>query len=99
VTGTGGERFSLLGRTLPASFIKHQVTIDAGCECAYEATEWHDALVVVEAGELELECVGGSRTRFGDGSVLCFQSLPLRTLRNPGRESLLLIAVSRAEAR
>ena len=47
------------------------------------------------AGEIELECLGGTRSRFGTGALLCFDSLPLRTLRNAGREPAHLIALSR----
>lgn len=90
-----GERLSFTGRELPQGFAARHVVIDPGCERPYESSEWSDALVVVEAGELELECVGGTRARFNGGAVLFLQSLPLRTLRNCGRESLLLIAVSR----
>ena len=89
------ERLTFIGRKLPQGFAARHVAIDPGCERPYESTEWSDALVVVEAGELELECIGGTRARFDGGAVLFLDSLPLRTLRNCGRESLLLIAVSR----
>ena len=89
------ERLSFIGRELPQGFVARHVAIAPGCERAYESTEWSDALVVVEAGDLELECIGGTRARFDGGAVLFLDSLPLKTLRNCGRESLLLIAVSR----
>jgi hypothetical protein len=89
------ERLSFTGRELPHGFAAHHVAIDPGCERPYESTEWSDALVVVEAGELELECIGGTRARFDGGAVLFLDSLPLKVLRNCGRKSLLLIAVSR----
>ncbi|MBA2533395.1 MAG: hypothetical protein H0V21_00120 [Rubrobacter sp.] len=53
------------------------------------------ALVVVERGEIELECERGTRRRFGRGSVLWVSGLPLRALRNSGRGPALLVAVSR----
>ena len=49
----------------------------------------------MQQGEIELECLGGTRSCFGAGALLCFDSLPLRTLRNAGGEPALLIAVSR----
>ena len=67
----------------------------AGCERRYERSEWADAIVLVERGEIELECLGGTRSRFATGALLCFDSLPLRTLRNAGGEAALLFAVAR----
>jgi hypothetical protein len=58
--------------------------------------EWRDALVVVGRGEVELEFAGGARRRFACGAVLCLARLSLRTLRNPGAEPALLVAVTRA---
>ena len=58
------ERLSFIGRELPQGFVARRVAIGPGCERPYESTEWSDALVVVEAGDLELECIGGTRARF-----------------------------------
>ena len=90
-----GPRPSFLGRRVPLAFRVRVVTIAPGEERAYHAAEWRDAIVAVERGELELECVSGSRRRFGRGSVVWLCGLPLRALRNTGRESVLLVAVSR----
>jgi hypothetical protein len=35
-----------------------------------DEADWRDALVVVARGDVELECRGGSRQRFGRGDVL-----------------------------
>lgn len=51
--------------------------------------------MLVECGEVELECVGGSRTRFAAGAVIALAGLPLRVMRNRGAEPALLVAVSR----
>jgi hypothetical protein len=83
------------GRELPPYFVTHSVSLAPGCERRFEPGEWADAIVVVEQGEIELECLGGTCSRFATGSLLCFESLPLRTLRNAGSEPALLIAVSR----
>jgi hypothetical protein len=80
---------------LPPLFVVRRVLVGPGRERLYEHGEWADAIVLVQAGEIELECVGGTRSRFGTGALLCFDSLPLRTLRNAGREPALLIALSR----
>jgi quercetin dioxygenase-like cupin family protein len=90
-----GDRLSFLGRRLPASFEIRLVAVAPGCDRAFDRAEWQDALVVVERGEIELECERGTHRRFARGAVLCFARLPLRTLRNPGAEPALLAAVSR----
>ena len=59
-----------------------------------DAGPWRDAVVFVETGEVELECVAGERRRFASGAVLCFPPL-VRWLRNSGSESARLIAISR----
>ncbi|HSF01554.1 MAG TPA: hypothetical protein VLA62_01000, partial [Solirubrobacterales bacterium] len=46
-------------------------------------------------GEIELECVRGSRHRFGRGDVLWLVGLPLRVLRCSGPGPAVLLAVSR----
>jgi hypothetical protein len=92
-------RISFVGRKLPDRFAVRHVTIEAGCERPYLAIEWAGALVVLEVGELEVECMRGTRSRFVSGALLFFDSLPLKTLHNPGTECVLLIAVSRKLAR
>ena len=89
------EPLSFVERRLPEGFAARTFTIAAGCERGYEQREWADSIIVVEEGVIELECLGGTRSRFAAGAVLCFDSLPLRTLRNTGREPALLSAVSR----
>jgi hypothetical protein len=93
--GFGRGRVALLGRRLPPPFRLRTVAVGPGRALAFDEAEWRDALVVVERGEIELECLGGSSQRFGRGDFLCLDGLPLRTLRNPGREPALLLAVSR----
>lgn len=86
---------SFHGRHPPAQFAVRQVTIPAGGERAYLPREWADALVIVEAGEIELECTAGSRASFPAGSVMFFDSLPIRTLRNRRRRPAVLTALTR----
>jgi predicted enzyme related to lactoylglutathione lyase len=73
------------------------VIVAPGQERRYDAAEWSDAVVVVERGELELECVSGGRRRFEAGSVLWLCGLPLRALRSTGPDPLLLVAISREQ--
>jgi hypothetical protein len=93
--GFGRRRVALLGRRLPPRFRLRAVAVGPGRALAFDEAEWRDSLVVVERGELELECLDGSRRCFRRGDVLCLDGLSLRTLRNPGREPALLLAVSR----
>ena len=86
---------SFLQLPLPRAFDLRLVTIPAGSARPFEPREWEDALVVVEQGSVELECVRGGRRAFATGSVMFLTGLPLRTIRNRGPEPALLAAVSR----
>jgi hypothetical protein len=74
------------------------VAVPPGSTLPYVEGDWRDALVVVHYGEIELECVNGTRRRFADGDVLWLAGLPLRAVHNSGAEPALLAAVSRAIA-
>ena len=80
----------------PTAFELHVTVIPPGGRAAYREADWHDALVLVESGEVELECEGGSRERFGHGDLVCLAHLPLRALHNHGHEPARLVAVSRS---
>ncbi|HEV3477822.1 MAG TPA: hypothetical protein VG144_00075 [Gaiellaceae bacterium] len=79
----------------PLGFDVRAVGVEPGGHRIYHATEWDDALVVIARGEVELECLSGTRVTFGRGDLLWLAGLPLRALHNPGREPVLLVAVSR----
>lgn len=89
------DRVSFLGRRLDPAFETRVVAVSPGSSRAYDEGEWRDAVVVVESGEIELEYLRSSRQRFGKGDVLWLDGLPLRSLRNRGRETAVLVAVSR----
>lgn len=76
-------------------FLVREVVIEASGSRPYDRGAWADALVVVEAGVLEVECLRGLRVSFRQGAVLHLDALPARTLRNPGAGPLRLSAVSR----
>ena len=80
---------------MAAGFLASRITITPGAQRAYREAEWADALVLVECGELELECASGGTRRFAPGAVLFLAGLPLRLLRNCGRESVVLTAIRR----
>jgi len=88
-------RLSFLGGRLPPEFTLRVVTVLPGRPYAYQVAEWRECLVVVESGELELEHIDSSRHRFGPGSLLAMDSMPLRWLHAAGPGPVLLSAVSR----
>jgi len=97
--GSGRDPLSFLGRPLPPAFELRMVVVAPGRDRIYEEAEWLDAIVVVERGEIELQCLGGSRRCFRRGDVLWLSGLRLCALRNPGREPAVLVAVRRRPAR
>jgi quercetin dioxygenase-like cupin family protein len=77
------------------TFMRREVTIPPGGERPYDAAEWWDSLVMVERGEVELDCRGGALARFTRGDILWLTGLPVCALRNTGDEPAVLVAVSR----
>jgi len=92
---SGRDRLAFLERRLPPSFELRVVSVGPGRQRAYDEAEWRDALVLLERGEIELECLSGVRRRFECGDLLWLVGLPLRALHNRGREPAVLVAVSR----
>jgi quercetin dioxygenase-like cupin family protein len=95
---TDGEQVSFLHRQLSPAFAKRVFTMEPGRSHPYLAHEWADALVVVEAGEVVLECGDGGRRRFAQGAVLWLAGLGLLALHNEGIDPAVLVAVSRRRA-
>jgi hypothetical protein len=84
---------------LPLGFVKCVFRAPPGRELDLEPTCLPDAIVVVEQGELELECRAGTRRRFGPGSMIPIACLPVSRLRSAGLDPLVVVAVSRAARR
>ena len=80
---------------MSVAFTRRELVLDPGDRRAYDETEWHDALVVVKRGELDIECRAGGRMRFVAGDMLWLTGLPLRALKNEGAEPVVLVSVSR----
>ena len=78
-------------------FRARAVPVAPGSERAYVEAEWRGALVLVERGEVELQCVGGGSASFRRGDVLWFTGLPVRAVYNRGAETAVLVAVSRTD--
>jgi hypothetical protein len=86
---------TFLDRRLSASFERRVVIVPPHDARRVDADPWHDAIVIVDRGELELECANGVRARFGGGAVLWLCGREPRVLRNRGDEPIVLIAIAR----
>jgi quercetin dioxygenase-like cupin family protein len=75
-------------------FRRRVVELAPGEDLDIDADPWRESLVLVEGGEVELECAAGERSSFAAGAVLCLPP-PVRSLRNSGSEPARLIAISR----
>ncbi len=84
-----------LTRRLPARFGARTLELAPASVLAYDAASWRGAIVVVAAGEIEVECASGERGRFHQGDILCFAPLPVRVLRNTGAAPARLLAIWR----
>jgi hypothetical protein len=89
------EEIDAVFRPLPSRFEGRVVTLDAGERRLYDEAEWDDALVLVEAGVVELEGLTGRRFRFERGDILWLAGVPLRALHNPGPATVVLLALRR----
>jgi mannose-6-phosphate isomerase-like protein (cupin superfamily) len=84
---------------LPTGFSRRVLQVAPGLELDLEATGVPDAIVVVEEGEVELECQAGTCRRFGRGSMIPIARPPVFRLRSVGSRPLVLVAVSRTPLR
>jgi hypothetical protein len=84
---------------LPEGFYRRVLRVKRGLELDVEPGGLPDALLVVEQGEVELECRAGTRRRFGRGSMIPIGLLPVSRLRSVGPGPLVFVAVSRAPLR
>jgi hypothetical protein len=80
---------------LPEGFSRRVFRVAPGLELGTNSHDLHEALMLVEQGELELECRAGTRRRFGHGSMIAIAGLPVARVRSVGTRSLVLVAVSR----
>ena len=91
----GDDRLSFIERRVAAGLDVREHILAPGVERPFDDGEWEDALVVVEQGQLEVECRGGTLHRFECGDVLWLVGLPLSAMRNPGEGRTVLSSVSR----
>jgi hypothetical protein len=84
-----------IARSVPAGFVRREVSIAPDDEVAFDASDWRDAIVYLAVGTLEVEDTLGFRGRFESGAILCFDGMPVRAMRNAGVGPLVLVALSR----
>jgi hypothetical protein len=89
---------ALFRAPLPESFSRRIFRVAPRLELGVESAHLSDAIVLVEEGELELECRAGTCRRFGRGSMIPIARLPIACLRSVGSGPLVLVAVARAPA-
>jgi hypothetical protein len=68
--------------------------IPAGSERPTVPGEWRRALVVVEAGCVEVVCAGGARRAYAAGSLIGLTWLDTERLVNAGPGTVRLLAIS-----
>lgn len=94
MTGESWKRLPFTDGPLPGAFERRVIAIAPGRMRAFDPAEWRDAIVVVERGRIDVECVGGTCQRFGRGAVISLDGLPVRRLHNRYCEPAVLIVVS-----
>jgi hypothetical protein len=88
-------RVDLLGRSVSHKLAKQIVVLPPGCSLDYDQGQWRDCLIEVECGVVTIQLPDGSEPAYGVGDVFWLDGLPVRTVRNPGIHTTLLVAVSR----
>lgn len=91
----GADPISFFGSQCARSAVVRALILQPHDAIDYNEADWIDTLVIVERGELEVECRTGRRAVFGEGAVLAFVGLSVRRLRNARDRPLMLSAVSR----
>jgi hypothetical protein len=92
------DPISFLGAGCPSGFRLRTLILQPHDALEYHPTEWADTLLIVERGELEIECRSGVRASFGEGALLAVTGLAVRCLRNAGSAPLVLSALSHSRA-
>jgi hypothetical protein len=85
---------ALFRNPLPNGFAKRVYRAAPGRDIDLSPAPPADAIVVVEQGELEIECTAGCRRRFGRGSMIPIARVPVARLRSAGSRTLILVAVA-----
>jgi quercetin dioxygenase-like cupin family protein len=82
-------------REISPTLVKRTVELAPAAVLAYDDGSWHDTIVFVTAGEIEVQGRRDERARFGPGDILCLAPFAVRVVRNVGAEPARLLAVTR----
>jgi hypothetical protein len=96
MTADGRAGDALFRDPLPDGFARRVHRALPGRDVALEPAPPADAIVVVEQGELELECRAGTCRCFGRGSMIPIARLPMARLLSVGSRPLVLAVIARA---
>ncbi len=76
-------------------FRRSTVRIEPGDGRPYVADEWRDCLVVIEAGEVELEATSGVTHTCRGGDILWLVGLPVRRITCRGSVPAVITTIRR----
>jgi quercetin dioxygenase-like cupin family protein len=85
----------LWGGPLPPGVRRRSLVIPPGSRHAYRPSDWKEAIVMVQRGEIELECPGQPPRRFGPGDLLWLGGPGPGALRNRGPGQAVRVVVSK----
>ena len=77
------------------TFARRIVQLEPGGQLDYREPLWQDAIVVVLAGGLDIECASGECHCFRSGDILTLAHLPVRRAHNSGAGPTRLLAIWR----
>jgi quercetin dioxygenase-like cupin family protein len=80
------------------AFVSRTVDLEPGAALDHHEALWQDALVIVIAGELDVECATGERHCFRAGDILTLARLPIGRAHASGVAPTRLLAVWRRTA-
>jgi hypothetical protein len=81
---------------LPSGYARREVRLAPGEVLGYVDADWHEALILVAEGRVEVTCRAGGHRSFETGDTIWFDGLGVATLANPGARPLVLVGVRRA---
>ncbi len=80
---------------LPPGFERREVHLAPAQSLPYVEAHWHEALILVAEGRVEVTCKAGGHRSFETGDTIWFDGLEVATLANPGLVPLVLVGVRR----
>jgi quercetin dioxygenase-like cupin family protein len=91
-------RLGILGSAIPEQFAVDVLVLGPGCVQPYHAADWHDVLVEIEDGHIELELHSGARHTLSAGDLLWLCDVPARALHNCQPELAVIVRLSRSSS-